>query len=72
MPYKIIVEKDRDYYLCACGKSKKQPLCDGAHRGGQIVPTLMKAEEDGETYLCGCGHSKNKPYCDGSHTALTS
>ena len=22
-----------DYWWCACGQSKKQPFCDGSHKG---------------------------------------
>ena len=25
------VEKDKSYYWCMCGKSSKQPFCDGSH-----------------------------------------
>ena len=25
------VEKGKSYYWCSCGKSVKQPLCDGSH-----------------------------------------
>ena len=27
-PYKVIVEKDKTYFWCACGLSQKQPFCD--------------------------------------------
>jgi len=30
-PYKIIVEKGKTYFWCACGLSQKQPFCDGSH-----------------------------------------
>ena len=31
-PYKIIVQKDKIYFWCACGLSQKQPFCDGTHK----------------------------------------
>ena len=31
-PYKVIVEKDKTYFWCACSLSQKQPFCDGAHK----------------------------------------
>ncbi|MFV2057743.1 MAG: CDGSH iron-sulfur domain-containing protein, partial [Thiohalomonadales bacterium] len=30
-PYETDVEHGETYYWCACGKSKKQPFCDGSH-----------------------------------------
>ena len=30
-PYKVIIEKDKTYFWCACGLSQKQPYCDGTH-----------------------------------------
>ena len=27
----VQVEKGKSYYWCSCGKSSKQPLCDGSH-----------------------------------------
>ena len=31
-PYKVIVEKGKTYFWCACGLSQKQPFCDGTHK----------------------------------------
>jgi CDGSH-type Zn-finger protein len=31
-PYATPVEASKDYYWCACGLSKTQPPCDGAHK----------------------------------------
>jgi CDGSH-type Zn-finger protein len=30
-PIAVDVEKDKSYYWCSCGKSAKQPFCDGSH-----------------------------------------
>ena len=69
-PYAATVEAGKTYYWCSCGKSAKQPFCDGAHKGSGIVPTAITAEKDGTAYLCGCKQSKNGAYCDGAHKSL--
>ena len=30
-PMEFEVLKGKSYYWCSCGKSKKQPFCDGSH-----------------------------------------
>ncbi len=59
-----------DYFWCACGLSKKQPLCDGSHKGGAFTPLKFTVTATEKKFLCGCKASKNKPFCDGSHKAL--
>ncbi|HYG76675.1 MAG TPA: CDGSH iron-sulfur domain-containing protein [Planctomycetota bacterium] len=58
------------YYWCACGKSLKQPFCDGSHAGTAFRPMQFKVEEKKQVALCACKHSRNMPYCDGSHRNL--
>ncbi len=58
------------YFWCACGKSSKQPFCDGAHKGTGIQPLRVEIPEPKEVHWCMCKQSKNKPYCDGSHNDL--
>lgn len=58
-------------YWCACGRSKKQPFCDGSHQGSGFEPLAFAAREDNEeVLLCACKRTKNPPYCDGSHNSL--
>ncbi len=33
-PYGVEVESGKTYFWCACGKSSKQPFCDGSHSNG--------------------------------------
>ena len=69
-PYPVEVEAGKDYYWCACGRSSKQPFCDGSHKDTGISPVKYTAEKSGTTYFCGCKHSKNAPLCDGTHATL--
>jgi len=69
-PIAVEVEAGKDYYWCACGKSAKQPFCDGSHKGSGMVPLAYKAGETGKVFFCACKQTKAQPMCDGSHRAL--
>lgn len=69
-PFAVAVEKGKDYYWCACGRSKTQPFCDGSHKGTDFAPTKFTAEESKTVYFCGCKQSKNGALCDGTHKGL--
>lgn len=69
-PYPVEVEAGKTYYWCSCGKSQKQPYCDGSHKGTSFTPVQFTAEESKTAWLCGCKHAANKPFCDGAHKAL--
>jgi Iron-binding zinc finger CDGSH type len=32
-PIAVPVEEGKSYWWCTCGRSKKQPFCDGTHKG---------------------------------------
>ncbi len=70
VPYMFEVETGRNYLWCACGRSKKQPICDGAHSGTGITPIIYEAEATKKVLFCGCKASRKKPICDGSHNRL--
>ena len=57
-------------WWCACGRSKSQPFCDGAHKGTGLGPKKVDLAEAKTVAWCGCKHSKNGPFCDGSHSQL--
>ena len=59
------------YYWCACGKSQKQPFCDGSHKGTSFVPQKVEITEKKKVALCQCKATKNPPFCDGSHKQLS-
>lgn len=66
-PTKVALEKDKKYYFCACGRSSKQPFCDGSHQGSEFTPLAFVCSESKDYFLCQCKQSANKPYCDGTH-----
>jgi CDGSH-type Zn-finger protein len=55
---------------CSCGKSSKQPFCDGTHVGTKFMPVFFKVTEKREAWLCQCKQTKNAPYCDGTHKTI--
>jgi len=69
-PYQVEVEEGRGYFWCACGKSQRQPYCDGAHKGTGIEPIRFKAETTGTVNLCGCKQTDDTPFCDGTHNMI--
>ncbi len=69
-PYAVAVEAGQDYFWCRCGRSTRQPFCDGAHKGSGLTPLKFHAEESKTLYLCGCKHSQTPPLCDGRHKQL--
>ena len=44
-PIGIDVIEGKSYYWCSCGKSSKQPFCDGSHDGSKFGPKTYKAEQ---------------------------
>lgn len=69
-PFPVAVEKGKDYYWCACGRSKSQPFCDGSHKGTGFTPLKFTAVENETVYFCGCKQSRKSPLCDGTHKTL--
>lgn len=69
-PAMVDLKAGTKYFWCACGRSAKQPFCDGSHKVTDIRPIVFVAEEDKTVFLCRCKHSDNKPYCDGTHGSL--
>jgi CDGSH-type Zn-finger protein len=69
-PYQVDVEAGKAYFWCACGRSLKQPFCDGSHKGTSFSPVQFKPEESKTVWLCGCKHTKSSPMCDGTHKSL--
>jgi CDGSH-type Zn-finger protein len=66
-PIGIVVEEGKSYFWCTCGKSSKQPFCDGSHKGTEFTPMSYKAEESKKVFFCTCKQTDDQPLCDGSH-----
>jgi len=67
---KVIALEPGTYDWCTCGKSAKQPFCDGSHADTDMLPQSFEVTEKKTVALCQCKHSKNPPFCDGSHAKL--
>lgn len=67
-PYAVDVEAGKSYYWCACGKSAKQPFCDGAHKDTGMTPMKFEATETKKVFFCGCKATAKQPMCDGTHS----
>ena len=67
-PIGINVLEGNSYYWCSCGLSKKQPFCDGSHKGTTFKPLLFKADQSKKVFFCTCKQTNDQPMCDGSHS----
>jgi CDGSH iron-sulfur domain-containing protein 3 len=68
-PYEVSLAPG-EYYWCACGRSKTQPLCDGSHLGTGLAPVKFTLTEAKSVHLCGCKQTQTAPYCDGTHKSF--
>ncbi len=68
-PYKADLEPGT-YWWCSCGKSAKQPFCDGTHKGSAFSPVKFEVTAKATHWLCGCKRTAKQPACDGTHKTL--
>ncbi|MBI2801453.1 MAG: CDGSH iron-sulfur domain-containing protein [Gammaproteobacteria bacterium] len=68
-PIQLTLEPGQ-YWWCACGRSQKQPFCDGSHKGTDFTPNQFKLDEKKTMWLCACKRTKTAPNCDGTHKSL--
>ena len=64
------VEAGKDYWWCACGKSKNQLFCDGSHKGSAFTPLQWTAPESRQVWFCACKQTATQPLCSGAHKEL--
>ena len=69
-PLAAELEAGKTYYWCSCGKSQRQPFCDGSHKGSEFSPKAYTADKTGTVYLCACKQTNSAPLCDGSHASI--
>jgi mannose-6-phosphate isomerase-like protein (cupin superfamily)/CDGSH-type Zn-finger protein len=73
-PFLCELKANRPIAWCRCGRSKRQPFCDGrSHLGTGFEPLIYRAgDQPEEVLLCGCKHTATPPFCDGTHSNLPS
>lgn len=69
-PYPVEVEAGKSYFWCVCGRSARQPFCDGSHKDTGLAPMKWDCTETGRKFFCGCKHTEKAPFCDGTHGRL--
>ena len=70
-PLPIEVEAGKSYWWCACGRSQKQPFCDGSHKVHDFTPIEFKAPKSPRR--CGSAPAsapRKSRMCDGTHKTL--
>ena len=50
-PFATEVTAGRQYWWCACGRSAKQPFCDGSHKDTGFTPIMYEADKSGTVWL---------------------
>jgi CDGSH-type Zn-finger protein len=69
-PYQVALDAGKAYFWCTCGRSTRQPFCDGSHKTTSLQPHRFVAESSGTFNLCGCKSTDDRPFCDGTHNLV--
>lgn len=60
----IVVERGKTYWWCSCGLSKRQPFCDGSHKGTGHLPVRYEPKKTESQVFCVCKRTRTPPLCD--------
>src|SRR5438105_13003502 len=63
----VVEEQSGEFWWCACGKSERQPYCDGSHRGGPVGPVIVRFDAARTVSWCRCKQTGSRPFCDTLH-----
>jgi mannose-6-phosphate isomerase-like protein (cupin superfamily) len=71
-PFYVELKGGKPIAWCRCGRSTRQPYCDGrSHLGTGFEPLVYRPTAPvEEVLLCGCKRTCTPPFCDGSHNNL--
>jgi len=69
-PANVKLEAGKTYAWCACGLSKKQPFCDGAHVNSHYEPVVFRLRRQRKCTFVNASALNNIPFCDGTHNTL--
>lgn len=69
-PVPVDVIAGKTYWWCACGRSAKQPFCDGSHKGTEFTPMEWTAIDTKRMFFCACKRTHGAPLCDGTHKSV--
>lgn len=58
------------YAWCSCGRSARQPFCDGSHGDSGFAPLLYEVKTEATVAWCTCKRTASGAVCDGSHRKL--
>lgn len=61
-PMPVEVEEGKNYFWCACGKSAKQPFCDGSHKDTGISPVKYTAEASKKCFFVAVNNRQRHRY----------
>jgi len=72
-PQKYLCKEGKAYVWCSCGRSHRQPFCDGTHKNKHLrislKPIRWDCTETKEYWFCNCKQTRHRPFCDGSHNS---